>query len=67
MKLQLTGYANTEHVPDESKHLTRFMGNGIKRMRPIFKSDISLCQSKANLDIKTLFGKIPHLLLPEIR
>ena len=36
-------------------------------MRPIFKTEIFICQSKVNLDEKILFGTIPHLTDPEIR
>ena len=35
-------------------------------MRPIFKTEIFICQSKVNLD-KKMFGSIPHLTDPEIR
>ena len=36
-------------------------------MRPIFKTDWFIYQSKVNLDEKILFGSIPHLTDPEIR
>ena len=36
-------------------------------MRPIFKIEMLICQSKANLHMKTLFDNIPHLVDPEIR
>ena len=36
-------------------------------MRPIFKTDMLIFQSKANLDEKILFGKITHHLDPAIR
>ena len=36
-------------------------------MWPIFKTETLIYQSKANLDVKILFGKITHLLNPEIR
>ena len=36
-------------------------------MWPIFKTEMLICQSKANLDEKILFGKMPHLIDPEIR
>ena len=36
-------------------------------MKPIFKTEMSIYQLKANLDEKILFGKITHHLDPEIR
>ena len=36
-------------------------------MRPIFKTEMFIYQSKANLDEKSLFGKISHQSDPEIR
>ena len=33
-------------------------------MRPIFKTKVLIYQSKANLDVKILFGKIKHLKDP---
>ena len=36
-------------------------------MRPIFKTEMFINQSKANLDMTILFGSIPHLTNPEIR
>ena len=36
-------------------------------MRPIFKNRMLIYQSKADLDVKILFGKITHLVDPEIR
>ena len=36
-------------------------------MRPVFETKMLINQSKANLDVKSLFGKITHLLDPEIR
>ena len=35
-------------------------------MRPIFKTEMLIYQSKAKLDVKILFGKITHHLDPEI-
>ena len=35
-------------------------------MRPIFKTEMLMYHSKANLDEKTLFGKITHHLGSEI-
>ena len=43
------------------------MGYEIKSLRPIFKTEMVINQSKANLDEKILFGKITHHLDPEIR
>ena len=42
-------------------------GCGIKSMRPIFKTEMLIYQSKDNLDEKILFGSIPHLIDPETR
>ena len=36
-------------------------------MRPIFKTEMLIFQSKANLDEKILSGKITHHKDPEIR
>ena len=38
----------------------------IKSMRLIFKTEMLIYHSKANLDEKTLFGKITYHLEPEI-
>ena len=40
------------------KKFTHLAGYGIKSMQLIFKTEISIYQSKANLDEKILFGKI---------
>ena len=39
----------------------------MESMRPIFKSEMSIYQSKANLCVKILFGKLTHHLDPKIR
>ena len=49
------------------KKFARFVGFGIKCIWPIFKTEMLIYQSKINLDEKILFGKITHLLDPEIR
>ena len=49
------------------KKFTRLAGDGIKSMRPIFKSKQLIYQSKANLNEKILFGKITHHLDAKIR
>ena len=36
-------------------------------MEPIVKTEMFICQSKANLDMKILFSIITHHLDPEIR
>ena len=36
-------------------------------MRPIFKTEMLIYQSKVNLNEKILFSKIPTLIDPEIR
>ena len=36
-------------------------------MQPIFKTEMLIYQSKANLGVKILFDKITHHLEPEIR
>ena len=36
-------------------------------MRPVFKTEMIIYQSKANLDEKILPGKITRLSVPEIR
>ena len=35
-------------------------------MQPIFETKMLIYQSKANLDVKTLFGNITHPIDPEI-
>ena len=49
------------------KELTCLVGCEITNMRQIFKAEVFIYQSKANLDEKILFGKIAHHLGPEIR
>ena len=49
------------------KKFTRLAGCEIKSMRPIFKAEMLIYQSQANLDEKILFGMIIHHLDPEIR
>ena len=44
----------------------RLAGCGIKSTGPILKTEMLLYQSKANLDLKILFGKITHLIDSEI-
>ena len=39
----------------------------MESMTAIFKTDMLIYQSKANLDDKTLFSKITHHLDPDIR
>ena len=39
-------------------------GSEIKITQPIFKTKILIYQSKANLAMKILFGKVTHLLDP---
>ena len=36
-------------------------------MRPIFKTEMFINQSKVNLDEKILLPNIPHIINPEIR
>ena len=36
-------------------------------MGPTFKTEMLIYQSEANLDEKTPFGNIPHLIDPEVR
>ena len=43
------------------KKFWRLAGCGIKSMRPIFKTEMLIYQSKANLDEKILFGNITYL------
>ena len=42
------------------KKFARLVGYGIKSIRLIFKTEMLIYQSKANLDEKTLFGKLTH-------
>ena len=48
------------------KKFTRLVGSGIENMRPIFKIEMLIYQSKANIDEEILFGKIAHQFDPEI-
>ena len=44
------------------------VGCGIKSLRPIFKAEMSIYLSKANLDVKIFFGKkITHHVDPGFR
>ena len=47
--------------------LMRLAGYGITGKWPIFEIKMMICQSKANLDVKILFGRIPCHLNPVIR
>ena len=49
------------NVPGESKMFTRFVDCGIKSTWSICKTEMLVCQLRANLDAKILFGKITHL------
>ena len=49
------------------KKFTRLVGCGIKSMGPIFKTEMLIYQSKANLDENILFANITHHSDPEIR
>ena len=40
------------------KKITHLVNDGIKSMQPIFKAEMMMYQSKANLDVKFLFGKV---------
>ena len=46
---------------DSKKKVTRLAGYEMYSMWPIFKDEMSIYQSKANLDEEILFGKITHL------
>ena len=46
--------------------LTHLVGCEIKSTRPIFKTEMLIYQSQANLDEKIVFGKITRYLDPEI-
>ena len=59
---------STTNIPGESKkNFRRLKGCGTKSMRPIFKTEMFIYQSKVNLDEEISFGSIPHLTDPEIR
>ena len=45
-------YLNMATISGELKKFIRLMGSGIKSMRPIFKTEMLIYQSKANLDEK---------------
>ena len=49
--------------PGKSNKFTRLMHCGIKSVRPIFKIKTLVLQYKANIDMKTLFGKTSGLWL----
>ena len=67
MKKELEKSNLCEKLPGESKKFIRFAGCGIKSMWPIFKTEMLIYQSKANLDEEISFCKITHLSDPEIR
>ena len=46
---------------DSKLSLKCLEGHGIQSVWPIFKTKMLIFQSKANLDERTLFGKITHL------
>ena len=73
--LGLTGFVN--FIPSSftsqslywvsiKKQFTCLVGCEIKSMLPIFKTRMLIYQSKTNLDVKILFGKITHPLDPTI-
>ena len=49
------------NIPGRQKMFKRLVGCWIKSMRPIFKTEMFIYQSKANLDESVLFGQITHL------
>ena len=57
----------TSILPCDSKKFRRLEGCEINSIRPIFKTEMFIYQSKVNLDGKILFGSIPRLTDPEIR
>ena len=59
-------YLQWEFIPVGSKKCMSLGGCGKKRMRPIFETKLLIYQSKANLDVKILFGNITHLIDLEI-
>ena len=61
-------YVNYLQVPCESKEkFMRLVGCGINNMWPIFKAEMKIYRSTANLDEKILFDNLPQFLDPEIR
>ena len=58
---------NDIFILGEPKKILPLAGCGIKSMRPIFKTEMLIYQSKANLDEAILFGKITHYVDLEIR
>ena len=50
----------------ELKQLKLLVGYGIKSKWQIFKTQMLIYHSKANLDVKILFGKSTHLINPKI-
>ena len=51
----------------ESKKLTRLEGYGIRACGQYSRKKMFIYQSKANLDVESLFGNITHLVDPEVR
>ena len=66
-KLLFLILAGESKIQASQNKFTRLVGCGIKSMGPIFKTKMLIYQSKANLNVKILFGKITHYLDPEIR
>ena len=64
MGQSLNGSQKAE-VPGDSKEIYAFGCCGIKSMWLIFKTKVSIYQSKANLDVKILFSSITHRMDPE--
>ena len=50
-----------------TRKFTRFAGYGIKCEWPIFKTEMLIYQSTANLEEKILFGKTTYDLDPKVR
>ena len=61
--LKLNSFINNifSYRVSKREKFMRLQGCGIKSMRPIFKTEMFINQSKANLDEKICFGKITHL------
>ena len=51
-------------VPGELNRLKRLVGCRMKSIQPILKTKMLIYRSEANLDVKSLFGKVTHLLDP---
>ena len=56
---------NLQKFRANKRELSRLVGCEMKIRSPIFKTEMLICQSRVVFDVKTLSGKLTHLLRKE--